>query len=76
MASVELVLDMQSPALAVVVLLLSVMPFITIVLHHGKQCEGTPLPIRMRDTPTMLGSSDTTVVSNEANSEVRPRQTL
>ena len=76
MAGVELVLDMQSPALAVVVLLLSVLPSITTVVHHGRQCEGTPLPIRMRDTPTMLGSSDTTVVSNLVGTGVGPGQSL
>ena len=64
-ASVELVVNMQSPALAVVVLLLSVLPFITTIIHHGRQCEGTPLPIRMLDTsPTMSSSSDMTAMSN------------
>ena len=73
MASVELVLDMQSPALAAIVLLLSVLPFITIVVHHGRQCDGTPLPIRMQDAPTVSGSSDITVM---VNTEVRPGQAV
>jgi len=60
-AGVELVLGMGSPTLAVVMLLLSVLPFITVVIHHGRQCEGIPLPIRMHGTPAMSGSSDTTV---------------
>ena len=75
MAGVELVLGMQSPALVVVVLLLSVLPFITTIVHHGRRCEGTPLPIRIRDTlPIISGSSDTTAVSNWVNSEVGPGQ--
>ena len=77
MAGVELVRDMQSPALAVVVLLLSVLPFVTTIIHHGRQCEGTPLPIRMQDMPpTISDSSDMTAVSNYVNSEVKPRQAL
>ena len=77
MAGVELVLDMQSPALAVVVLLLSVLPFITTIVHHGRQCEGTPLPIRMQDVPpTITDSFDTTVDSNYVNSEARTGQAL
>ena len=77
MAGVELVRDMQSPALAVVVLLLSVLPFVTTIIHHGRQCEGTPLPIRMQDMPpTISDSSDMTVVSNYVNGEVKPGQTL
>ena len=73
MASVELVLDMQSPALAAVVLLLSVLPFITVVVRHGRQCDGTPLPIRMQGTPTVSDSSDITVM---VNTEVRPVQAV
>jgi hypothetical protein len=73
MASVELVLDMQSPAIAAAVLLLSVLPFITIFVHHGRQCDETPLPIRMQDMPTISGSSDTTVV---VDSEVRSGQAV
>ena len=65
MDSIELVLDIQSPALAATVLLLSVLPFSTIVVRHGRQCDGTLLPTRMQDTPhTMSGSSDMTVVSS------------
>ena len=65
MAAIELVHGMQSSALGVVVLLLSALPFVTTVIHHGRQCEGTPLPISMRDMPPTM--SDTTVVSNEVN---------
>ncbi|KAI9566913.1 hypothetical protein HD554DRAFT_1077130 [Boletus coccyginus] len=64
-ASIELVLDMRSPTLAAVVLLLSVLPFIAIIIHHsGRQCEGIPLPIRMHGAPAMSGSSDPTAVSD------------
>ena len=77
MAAVELVRGMQSSALAVVVLLLSAFPLVTIVIRHGRRCEGTPLPIGMRDMPpTMSDSSDMTVASNYINSEVRPGQAL
>ena len=51
MAGIELVLDMKSPALAVIVLLLSILPFVTTVLHHGRQCQETPLPITIREPP-------------------------
>ena len=54
MAGIELVLDMKSPTLAVVVLLLSVLPFVTTVLHHSRQCEETPLPVRMRNPPPTI----------------------
>ena len=77
MAGIELVLDMQSPALAVVVLLMSVLLLITTIVHHGRQCEGTLLPIRMQDMPpTISDSSDTTVDSNYVDSEVRTGQAL
>jgi len=77
MAGVELVHDMQSSALAVVVLLLSAFPFVTTVIHHGRRCEETPLPISMRNIPhTISDSSDMTVVSNYINSEVRPGHAL
>ena len=51
MAGIELILDMESPALAVVVLMLSVLPFVTTILHHERQCEETPLPVRMQELP-------------------------
>ena len=67
-AGVELVLDMHSPALAVVVLLLSVLPLITIVFHHGKRCvepATVVLPIRIRDpSATVSSSTDMAVVSS------------
>ena len=53
-AGIELVLDMKSPALAVVVLMLSVLPFVTTILHHGRQCEETPLPVRMQEPPLIV----------------------
>ena len=77
MAAVELVHDMQSSALAVVVLLLSALPFVTTVIHHRRRCEEIPLPISMRDMPrTISGSSNMTVVSNYVNSEVMPGRAL
>ncbi|KAI9566912.1 hypothetical protein HD554DRAFT_1077225 [Boletus coccyginus] len=59
-ASGELV-GMESPILALIVLLLSVLPLITMVIHHRRWCQGIPLPI---STPTMTDSSDTTAMSN------------
>lgn len=72
MAGVELVFDVQSPSVAVIVLLLSVFPFATTILHHGRQHEEMPLPMRMLGrAPTLSGSPDsTTVASNQIDSEV------
>ncbi|KAG8212906.1 hypothetical protein J3R82DRAFT_11258 [Butyriboletus roseoflavus] len=73
MAGVELVIDVQSPSVSVIVLLLSVFPFATTILHHGRWHEELPLPMRMRGRPpTLLGSIDTTitVVSNQNESGV------
>ncbi|KAF8556538.1 hypothetical protein OG21DRAFT_1506474 [Imleria badia] len=72
MACVELILIMQSPTLAAVMLLSGFLPFMTTIIHHDKGCEEIPLPMRRRDPPptiTMSGSSDTPVVSNQVNSE-------
>ncbi|KAF8124818.1 hypothetical protein EV363DRAFT_1435255 [Boletus edulis] len=55
MASVELVRDMKSPALAVIILLLSGLPFITTIIHHHhhERCDDMPLPIRMQVLPSV-----------------------
>ena len=50
MAGVELVSDVQSPALATIAILFGVLPLVTIVIHHGRQCAETSaagLPVRM-----------------------------
>lgn len=67
MAGVNLVLDMQSSVLAVIVPLLSVLPIIATFLNHVRRCEETSLHIRMRDLPpTVSGSSEagTVAISN------------
>ena len=68
MAGAELILDMQSPALAVVVLSFSVLPLITTVVHHGRRCIAPTmvvLPVRMRDlSATMSTPADTTLARN------------
>ena len=65
MAGVELVLGVQSPTIAVVVLLLGVLPLITTIIHHGRWCVELTmvvLPIRVRDSlATVLSSADMTV---------------
>ena len=68
MASVELVSDVQSPALATAGILFGVLPLVTMVVHHGRQCADVAgLPVRMQPmlTPTVgQASADTTLVSN------------
>lgn len=67
MAGVELVLDTQSPAVAVFALVLTVLPLVTTTLHHGRHCgdAGTALPIRMREPPAVAsGSADATIGSH------------
>ena len=70
MAGVELVSDVQSPTLATVGILFGVLPLVTIVVHHGRQCAETSaagLPVRMMPVLTPAAGeafADTTFVSN------------
>ncbi|KAF8442193.1 hypothetical protein L210DRAFT_937788 [Boletus edulis BED1] len=67
---VELVSGMQSPALAVVCILLGILPLVTMVVHHGRQCT-EPMRMEHVPAPAVSGSPDTTPASNQAegNSE-------
>ncbi|KAG9316069.1 hypothetical protein JVU11DRAFT_3736 [Chiua virens] len=61
MAGVALVSGLQSPALAVVGILLGVLPLVTLVVHHGRQCHAETssqgLPMQIQDIPAPSGSS-------------------
>lgn len=73
MAGVELVFDVHSPALAVIALLLSVLPLIVTVIHHGRRCAEPAtlvLPIRMRDPPATMSSSVYMMVETDQISNV------
>ena len=56
MAGVELVLDMKSLVIAVVILVMNISLFITTVICHDKRREKTVLPTEMQaPPPTDLG---------------------
>ena len=63
MAAVVLVSDLQSPSLAAVAILFGTLPLVTIVIHHGCQCGGTPaagLPMQMQDVLPVPGVTEAT----------------
>ena len=72
MAGVELVSDVQSPTLATVGILFGVLPLVTTVVHHGRQCaelsvEGLPVQMQPVLVPASgQASADTTLISNYA----------
>ncbi|KAI9566920.1 hypothetical protein HD554DRAFT_1077280 [Boletus coccyginus] len=73
-AGVELVLYVQPPTLAAVVLLLSLLPLIAAIVHHGSLRWSVgpaiaELPIGVRDPPATRSSfANMMVVSNSTNS--------
>ena len=69
-ASVEVILHVH-PVLALVILLLSIVPLIATIVHHGRRCiQPAPvvLPIRVQDTTaTVSRSANMGSVSNPVN---------
>ena len=65
MAGVELVLGVQSPALAIVGILLGILPLVTMAVHHGRDCAEAPVPeLPMHvPAPAVSGPADTTLAS-------------
>jgi hypothetical protein len=75
MAGVELVSNVQLPALATVAILLGVLPLVTIAVHHGRHCaevSAAGLPVRMQHVPASAvpSSADTTLASSWAERSV------
>jgi len=67
MAGVELVLGVQSLALAIVGILLGILPLVTIAVHNGRDsdCIEAPaaeLPVHV-PAPVVSGAADTTLAS-------------
>jgi len=65
LASVELILGVQSPALAIAGILLGIMPLVTMAVHHGRDCIEAPMtefPMHV-PAPAVSGAADTTLAS-------------
>ncbi|KAI9566889.1 hypothetical protein HD554DRAFT_1073451 [Boletus coccyginus] len=65
MAGIELVLGVQSIALAILGILLGILPLVTMAVHHARHCIEAPvteLPVHA-PAPAVSGAADTTPAS-------------